>query len=196
MLSSTYDIRLSWLDSNLVFASESELELKETEESGEATLKLRLDNYTIAFTKWHKHTFPFLKQQKCADHILFEKVDNDNWILHIIEFKKTVTSSQWSKAKLQFNSAVQQATCCMGILCINRISDIRFYTAFREDKLKSANNTNSVLLKTGVGAKAAEIDIDWNLNRVKIECLADKSFKHYKIELDKDTGYGEYKISS
>jgi hypothetical protein len=86
------------------------------------------------------HIKNFLCRKRCADTIIWEYVNSKQWILHIIEMKRTVddsdSSSGWSHIKSQF--AVAYRVCRMVAVALDIDFDqVLFYTAFVNDKISS-----------------------------------------------------------
>ena len=48
-------------------------------------------------------------QKSCPDKFLFELDLDDKWILHVMEFKKTINTSTIAKSKRQFVMGIYNA---------------------------------------------------------------------------------------
>lgn len=191
MITTDFTKRLEWLDNNLYCISESEMELEETKEDGYAKLLCRLNNYSICFLKLEKKRLQYFKHGKCADSLMFEKVSQDDWHIHVFEFKRKVKSGSWEHIKEQFKGALLNATALMGVLGIKSVIKISCYTIYRENKIEE----DPILFKAPVGEKVVDHPfIDWVTGNMKIDIIPDKLVKHEKIALDTDTGYGEIAI--
>lgn len=84
-----------------------EIVLEEKSNSGKAVLKCILSKDTVILHDPEKNTLPYLDEHipnasKCADKFLFELDNDGKWIVHIMEFKKTINLSSLKKSKIQF----------------------------------------------------------------------------------------------
>lgn len=193
MINTAIDNRVSWLNKQLVQISDDKIVLIEKNENGKAELECRVKNYTIAFPEWDKKTFSFVECQKCADGILFEKLPSNNWVIHILELKSTMNSSEWDKTKKQLNGAVIHGCACMGVLGITNIENIKFYAAYKKEKISVA--TDPVLSKIPVGKISSEHTIaDWREGKIIIPALGNKLMNFDKIKLDPSTGQGSVSL--
>ena len=159
---------------------------------GKAQLLCKFNNFSITFRNPDKKSIGYLNHQKCSDAIIFERIQAEQWVLHIIEFKRTVTKNKWDDTKAQFKGAILQASACMGLLGISNVVAIKCYTALRNDKINTT--TDPFLLKTLVGQDDANSCADWLTNKIKLDILP-KRIAHQKIILNVDTGYGEFIFS-
>lgn len=175
--------RLSWLDKNLVQASNEYITLEETRQDGRALLQCKLENYCISFNKIENMKIPHFVDQKCADALVFERLPNGNWVVHVLEFKRKVTPEKWGDIKKQFSSAVRRALLFMGILGITNVNKIKCYTAYRAETL----STNPTLLKARTGFTQNEID--WLTDNIHLDII-NQRVEHKRITLDTE-GYGE-----
>ena len=77
-----------------------------------------------------------LRKRKCADTAIWMPTDSGQWVLHIIEMKKTVTRScndtSWDHIKRQFVGAYRICRMVAAALDIE-IEQVVFYTAFNND---------------------------------------------------------------
>lgn len=185
MIDDDFFLRKAFLDHTLFVESNTEFELEETIHEGRAKLICTLGKYAIAFSKVDDNKFPYIKHKKCADAIIFTKVDDDNWGLKIIEFKKTMSNSSWEKSKEQFKGAILNSLAIGGFLGIRNFVTIEVYSAFREEKLTVANTNNPVLLKQYVGKTPQDKLEDWKNGYVRIDFMKER-LPHNRIQLDVD----------
>lgn len=185
MITSDFKERLAWLDSNLVDVSEKSVTLTETSKDGKALLECNLENYCISFKKLDNKKMPFLREQSCADAIIFERLADESWVLHIIEFKRSVDFKEWQKIKKQFCGALLRALAFGGILGISNIKKVKCYTAYCRESF--AKTTNPTLLKTANGLRP--ISVDWLTDNIHLEIINQK-VEHKKITLDQE-GHGK-----
>lgn len=77
MIKLIFEERQKLLNKDMYKESETEFELKEQIHQGKAKLKCTFDRYCIAFSKVDDNKFPYIKHKKCADVIVFKKIDED-----------------------------------------------------------------------------------------------------------------------
>lgn len=189
--------RISLLDDNLVKYTDTRIVLKEVNSGGEAELTCKLSNPAITFLKLEDKKLKYFSCDNCADNIVFEKIGEDQWKLHVIEFKRSVGSKEWAKIKKQFIGAILNSWALAGFLGINHFSEIKCYTAFVRDKLVAKRNPNPVTLRIQTGKKVDNPYLDWKKDEIKIDIGKVYHLKHEKINLslekknDKDVGISE-----
>jgi len=183
------------IDKDCIEQSDKMIELKETQKQGEVNLNLEVNNPCIAFKKLDDNIFQYLKCGECADDIIFEKSDN-TWILHIIEFKRTVKSDEWIKVKSQFKGAFLNAIVIAGYLGIKiNMDNIKLYTGFRNDKILKQRLASPAELKGQIGKSLRCNDTeDWESGQVLLSVFNTIVCIHTKIQLDVDTGQGKFTI--
>lgn len=184
--------RLAFFDKNLFDVSSEQVCLEETQKEGRSRLICNLNTCSIAFKNADKSKLNYISHKKCADNIVFQRVDENNWVVKIIEFKRSVGIDEWKKVKQQFKGAILNSMAIGGFLGIHNISEIVLYTAFRRDKLSEQqlkNTHDPILLKLPLGRDNKANFADWNSEEIMID-LKDNKFKHIKIQLDID-GNGE-----
>ena len=185
MIDDNFETRKNFLDTTLFVESDTEFDLEEISTEGRANLICTLAQYSIAFSKVDEHKFPYIMHKKCADAIVFTKHDHDNWSLKVIEFKKTMSNSNWVKSKEQFKGAILNSFAISGFLGIRKFETIEVYSAFREDKLTVRDTVNPVLLKQLVGEPPQDKLEDWKHGYVRID-FSDEKLPHKKIHLDSE----------
>lgn len=183
MIDDEFEMRKSFLDKNLFVESDTEFELQEKIHEGRANLTCTLAHYSIAFSNVDDNKFPYIKHKKCADALVFTKLDNDNWSLKVIEFKRTISINSWEKSKEQFKGAILNSLVISGFLGIQKFATIEVYSAFREDKLTVKDTNNPVLLKQYVGMPPQDKLEDWKNDYVRIDFINQK-LPLKKINLD------------
>lgn len=197
MFNKEIDKMISYLkkEKDCIEISEENIYLKEKSKDGEAELKLMVNNPCIVFKQVDKNLNSYLHYKRCADSIIFEKV-NDTWILHILEFKKTVKSKEWNGIKEQFLGGFLNARSLAGYLGINiDYNNIKLYTCFRNDKIRAQRAATLIELRSQVGKslKNTEVD-DWESGQVELYAFNKLKCEHSRIILDKDTGGGSYSL--
>jgi hypothetical protein len=140
--------RLNEIDKTFIEESTEIFILEETEKEGKAKILLSLSNYSLLCKNIDKQKFNWLKQKKCADYIIMEK-KNEEWILHIFEFKKTVTKEKWvMDIYEQFKGAYPRALSIAAFLQIN-ICKVIVYSCYRDEEIieETINITDSNILR-------------------------------------------------
>jgi hypothetical protein len=176
--------RLSYLDVSKYIESQDEILLKEEATEGATNLVCKLKNKTIAFIKCHKNRIEYLRDKKAPDAILYENIDIDKWGLHIMEFKKTISTKSWEGGINQFESGLKTSLFLNGILDIRdqNIQKIIFYVAYRNDKLTNQIDINPVLSKQIEDNKKF---IYWKQGKIK-SVVSNSFIELKKIELSND----------
>ena len=132
----------------------------------------------------------YFKCKNCADNIVFEKINDNEWKLHVVEFKRTVKENEWKTIKNQFKGAILNAKALSGVLDI-KIKEIKCYTGFRRDHM----GKEPASLKSLIGLDAMEnLKIEWDSGKVHIDLDSKLVLEHQKVQLDIDTGEAELAI--
>ncbi|MDM8515123.1 hypothetical protein QUF76_02900 [Desulfobacterales bacterium HSG16] len=188
MLSETFEQRLLWIDPNYFERGNESIVIRENTENGVLELGCTVRNDSLKFNLESKNRLSYLKHKKVADAVIFEIVEPDSVRIHIIECKTTVNSgsskksSSWEHVKLQFCGALQNALGVLGILGLSAIRDVKFYTAFINDRISPENNPNPVTLRTGFGENSQIPPLDWMSDKISV--LSISSAHHRKIQLN------------
>lgn len=185
--------RLAWLAKQCCTQG-TEVTVVEQVEEGKAQVQFVSSERLICLNSPNNKPLYFLDMRKLADGIILQ-LGASRTALHIVECKKTIKENSWKTVKEQWAGAVQSAFALCGVLGVPAPAntDIFLYSAYREDKLSAAQNTNPALLKMLVGVTAAEQKpqaLDWSQQQVKI---LEHQFEHRKIQLD-ETGNGRFEI--
>ena len=185
--------RLAWLAKQCCTQG-TEVTVVEQVEEGKAQVQFVSSERLICLNSPNNKPLYFLDMRKLADGIILQ-LGASRTALHIVECKKTIKEKNWGTVKEQWAGAVQSAFALCGVLGVPAPAntDIFLYSAYREDKLSAAQNTNPALLKMLVGVTAAEQKpqaLDWSQQQVKI---LERQFEHRKIQLD-ETGNGRFEI--
>jgi hypothetical protein len=190
MISLNFEERLQLFDlNNKVKVSSEQLILEERTEDGRASLVCELTNYSIAFLNADKSIVGYFKNQKCADAIIFQKIDKNNWKLIIIEFKKTLSIKSLGKSIEQFKGAIHNSLSLAGILGIKEFKCIEVYSAYRREKISSDKNENTVIQKD---ISIRKLIKQWENKQVVFDFI-NSSVYYGRIELD-DLGEGSIQI--
>jgi len=170
--------------------------IDENAEDGKAELELSSHNLLFAISLSNKNRIKVFKHQQVADWIVIEFMDNEysNINLHIIEIKRTITESSWSKTKLQFKGGLEHSFLLKGLFDY-KIKNIYLYTAYVNVRLHTTNTTNPALLKSTVGTYQQTSSVDWNNSQIHIDM---GTFNHKKIELslNENLSKGSYRLEN
>lgn len=173
-----------------------EIVLEEKSDSGKAVLKCILSKDTVILHDPEKNTLPYLDEHipnasKCADKFLFELDNDGKWIVHIMEFKKTINLSSLKKSKIQFIMGIYNARAVAGFLNIC-LKDIYVYSVYRDDRIKSMQDEPLIAMRqANSNPKDIRTINDWNRGRCHLNLdLEEKVYQHIKIQLNQN-GNGE-----
>ena len=184
MLTEVLTKRLEWFSEDYCEVSESVVHVRERESPGSATLRCTTNSLAIAFNL-HRKPFSPLKNQQCADGIVFDRIDAASWRMHVVELKRTIRFNNWREMKNQFEGAILNGYALAGILGIKHLTQVICCSAFRYNAIDSNPN----LYKASSGSPvSASIPLDWRHDR--LEMLSLKNIIHKKIRLDESSGEG------
>lgn len=187
------DERLAWLSKQRCTQG-TQVTVVEQAEEGEAQVQFVSSERLICLNSPDNKPLYFLDMRKLADGIILQ-LGASRTALHIVECKKTIKENSWKTVKEQWAGAVQTAFALCGVLGVPTPAntDVFLYSAYREDTLSAAQNTNPALLKMPVGVTIAAHKpqaLEWSQQQVKI---LERQFEHRKIQLD-ETGNGRFEI--
>lgn len=185
-----FEERLQLLDlKNKVIVSSKQLIFEEKIEEGRAKLVCNLTKHSIAFLNADKNVVGYFTNQKCADAIIFQKINQNDWKLIIIEFKRTLSIKSLIKTIEQFKGAIFNSFAFGGILGIKEFKCIEVYSAYRNEKLSADKSENVVLQKNVENRKLIR---QWELHQVDLD-FVNSSVYYGRIQLD-DLGEGSIQI--
>jgi len=183
MLKETFEERLKWLDPNHYEYSNKKVIVRETAEDGKAEVCCNVSNFALKIDLGKKNRVHYLRRQNVADGVIFEFIESEKVIIHIIECKRTIKKEIWKKAKEQFEGALLNSLGLMGILGLSDIHNVIFYTAYRNDSISSVNLRNAPGNPSPVK--------DWIEDKISVLSLSQAA--HRKIELNSE-GKGNISI--
>lgn len=172
--------------------------LGEKNKDGKAKLTCHLNNDALILPSPEKNVLRYLDEKikgatACADVFLFEMNPDDKWILHIMEFKKSIDTSTMSKSKKQFTMGIYNARAVAGFLNI-KIEDIFLYSGYRNDKITSLPEDNLSKMRSSNNLEILRLINEWNKGKWSLEVdLKKKFYVHTKVKLD-ENGNGQYMI--
>lgn len=184
ILTETYQERLkNWFDPNHFTHAEGNCAIPIVEK-GKGGRPWRLDCHVkneVLLFRLEKSGLPYIRQRKIADAVMLEILKDKNVRLHIIECKTTVNQTSWKHIKNQFEGALLNALGILGVLEMNIIDDVTFYTAYVNNLLNPKESPLPIAYKNGVGVKFDKMPSDWLDNHISI--LSIHTASHIKIQL-------------
>lgn len=188
--------KLDFFNKDKYAIAAEKIDLKERKKYGEVCLTCRLNKDTLIFMTPENNTLPYLDEKikyarACPDKFLFELDTDDKWILHVMEFKKTINTASIGKSKRQFVMGIYNARALAGFLNI-QIKEIYIYSVYRNDKIESMDDTLIQIRSMNMDPEALKIIREWKKGKCSLNLDSKKSvFAHGKIQLDQD-GKGEW----
>ena len=147
-----------------------------------------------------------LRKNDCADAVIWMPTDSGQWVLHIIEMKKTVTRSSnntsWEHIKSQFVGAYRICRMVAAALDIE-IEQVVFYTAFVNDNLSDTDDTEDPVIFLPDREMPDDIafpQIEWASGKCRLgdsgwsDNYTDKEHIHIGIQL-KESDDGTYTLT-
>jgi hypothetical protein len=194
MLPDEVEVRLREIGSSFFERSDvpnSKFTLEEKEPEGKAKVYLYLSNDSIFFNQADNMRFNWIKEQKCADHIVFEHC-GESYILHIFELKTTIKIQEWLHIQKQFKGACLRALAIAGFLNI-KISDVIVYSCYREERISGIQKP-IVYRTANIDKNTRNAMSSWNEDSLRLDIFNGIVCKNKKIELDAESRTAEYHI--
>lgn len=190
MINIDFENRLKLFDlNNKVEVSSEKLIIEEKIEDGKANLTCDLTNYSISFRNADKNIVGYFKNQKCADSIIFQRINENDWKLIVIEFKRTLSIKNLTKSIEQFIGAIHNSLALAGVLGIKEFKCVEVYSAYRNEKISPDKIEDIVTLKD---IRIKRLIKQWQEQKVKFDFI-DSDVYYGRIELD-DLGNGKIVI--
>lgn len=157
--------KLDFFNKDKYAIAAEKIDLKERKKYGEVCLTCRLNKDTLIFMTPENNTLPYLDEKikyarACPDKFLFELDTDDKWILHVMEFKKTINTASIGKSKRQFVMGIYNARALAGFLNI-QIKEIYIYSVYRNDKIESMDDTLIQIRSMNMDPEALKIIREW-----------------------------------
>lgn len=189
--------KLSLMDKNLIHKEDENIDFKiiEKKKDGEGEITIHHNNPCIVIEKLEDHKSNYFKNKKCADYSIFEYKEN-SYILHIFEFKKSVSTKTFESIKDQFQGGILHSITFSSYLETEfDLKNVILYTAFRNDKITRTKNTIEQRLNMA-SSNIRQSEREWNTGIVNFKLWEDTpfKFKHKKIQLDLETGKADYTL--
>lgn len=170
--------------------------VEEKSKTGTAHLECTCNKDSLVILQPEQNVLPLLDEKikgatSCADVFIFEKCDENKYLLHIIEFKKTVNTSTFAKSMRQFTMGLYNARAIAGFLGIV-IDRIILYSGYRKDTI--SNIEGKSLIELRADKSCIQIINMWKKGKCYLCIDGDNTeFEHKKIVLN-DAGEGELAI--
>jgi hypothetical protein len=189
MISEYTRTRLSEIWEDRSEESEKEFILEETIEEGRARYRLPVSNPSLLFKKLDKKWgFDFLHRRKCADGIVLELRDSDKCVLHIFEFKKTITKNSWLSTVEQYEGAYVRGEIIAAFLGL-KIEKTTVNACFRNDKFRRHPGTATSHAMIADKKRRQRLSA-WHEEELDLDCFGGVRCVNKKIHLD-ENGNGE-----
>lgn len=164
----------------------------EKSKDGEAELTYHITGDAIAIKEPDKNVIPYLANEKgmrsCPDGFLFVKQE-EQWLLYIIEFKKTLDVTKFHKSKFQFRMGIYNARAVAAFLGIE-IKEIILCSSYQREKMPiSKKEKNLSLLRASNTITVRKGQEEWREEQLELE--VDKKIKTYQYEKIKLDGNGK-----
>lgn len=192
--------KLQYFNCDKYEVSDNEVTLVESKKSGKAVLRCILNKDTLILHKPEENTLTYLDESKKGakagpDEFLFELDQDGEWILHIVEFKKSITTDSVKKSKIQFVMGIYNARAIAAFLNM-KIKSIIVYSAYRNDKIRLISEDVLIQMRyANSDSNNLKIIKEWKKGKCTLEVdLKELKFEHKQIKLDNE-GNGEYILS-
>jgi hypothetical protein len=179
--------------------------IQEMEKQGRMNLFVTVAGECLKIANLSRHKdFTVLKNKRCADCILWEKMGNKCYRLHLFEMKMTMDTNNWAKVKAQYHGAFLRSLMITGLLGVSIDPCIHLHTVFHRDKFSSdeQNNTDPAMERIPTDEEPAELEWRndrWNfLSYGRSPHWEEWGFRHHKIELrmnDNGIPEGKYDLN-
>lgn len=192
MLPASIQEKLVFFNKEKYIIDDTVVELKEKSKAGKACLTCKLNKETLIFMDPEKNTLPYLDEsiksaKACADKFLFELDTDEKWILHVIEFKKTINTDSINKSKRQFVMGIYNARALAGFLNM-QLKEIHIYSAYRNDRIDSIQDDSLIQMRSAnIDPETLRIIWEWKKGKCTLNLDSEETtFVHEKIQLDQD----------
>lgn len=179
------------LQKNYFLPQSNSYRLRENAQDGKSMLEVHISttNYCIEDYDHSKKCSFFVEDgkigmQKSVDHIVLEKKENNNWILHLIEMKTSVGHKTWREIKQKVRTSFLSMSALAAVMGIT-IDEIKTYTTYEKEKFDSVKeNTNPRAMLPPLGRPAIDFKKEeWDRNIICITLGDIKTFQHKGIKM-------------
>lgn len=170
-----------------------EILLKETEDTGKSELKVNLlskDNLCISNVDKKKTDFHFFQSAKeksmykRVDHMIFERQQDNDWKLYLIEMKGSVGERKWDEIKGKFRASYLIAQSIAGMLEL-RISETIMCTTFEKVQF-APSSTMPASRRQRSGMPLIRMEDEWNGMRFGLNFGERIPFIHIPVQMKRD----------
>ncbi len=167
------------------------VDLEEEEESGRTVVEVSAENDNLLVIKNvdKKGTeLNFFKSEKIlsmrkrVDHIIFEKIREDKWVLHLIEMKSSVSSEKWIYIKGKFRASYLLTQGIAAMLEIP-IYETVLYTTYDTVGFKNSE-TMPVSRRTGIGRRTFKAE--WESGFAELDFGSMLKLRHEAVKVEKE----------
>ncbi|MDR1923759.1 MAG: hypothetical protein LBQ66_05225 [Planctomycetaceae bacterium] len=154
--------------------------------------RLNLSNDNIAFL--------LKKHKKCADGIIWEKINDSHYRLHIFELKKKIAKNfgNWIDVLKQFHGAYLRCRIISALTGVEFDSQIHLYTVYHQLGTGEDDNTDisTDRIMTDYPYNTVALQKAWEEDRCDLtsfgwlECWVTPAFYHHKIKLTNNNSDG------
>lgn len=169
---------------------DEEILLEEKEKGGESRLRVHLaskGNLCIANVDKKRTDMLFFNEDRAksmykrVDHMIFERLENDRWRLHLIEMKGSVGTDKWSEIKGKFRASYLLGQ-AIGAMLEMGLSETVMYTAF--EKVRFAGSPTIPSARRGkLGEPMVRMEEEWDRGRFGLNFGQRVSFIHRPVQM-------------
>lgn len=180
-----------------VVCSGASIILAEKKSDGKAAVNCICNRESLVILKPEENVLRYLDGQikgatKCADVFVFTP-NEENWDLHVMEFKKTINTQSYRDSKWQFKMGIYNARAIAGFLGM-QIKTIYVYSAFRKDDIEKIPESALITIRAKKDEKINRMINEWKENVCEISLdLEKKTLELHKIQLD-EKGQGVVRL--
>ena len=178
---------------NFIDEIQNEVCLEETETTGRTKLIVQMDssdNYCIKNPDNNGMThIGFFRDegkfsmQKRVDHIIFEKMEDGLWVIHLIEMKTTVKEKTWADTKGKFRASLLLSQGIASMLGMS-IKDVKMYTTYEQVDLSC--DVHAPTARRGqVGKKMVRPEDEWGGRDFGLNFGERIKFKHIPLKMER-----------
>lgn len=167
--------------------------LEETDAGGESVLHITCDHEAVCIRNCDKKNTDVLFFRsgstcgltKRVDHIVFENFQDNDWYVHLIEMKSSVTNeAKWYEIKAKFRASYLLAKMMASVMEIH-ISACFMYTTYNRVKLEK-NRADTVTRKAKLGFAAASPQEEWSGEKFALNINGARAFRHTPVWMEKN----------
>ncbi len=167
--------------------------LEESEDTGKSVLEFKLvSDGNLSIKNVDKkntqiHFFQDVKGKsmfKRVDHIVFERLSDADWKLHLIEMKSSVGNDKWTEIKGKFRASYLLAQGIAAMLEMN-IVETCMYTTYENVRF-SLPETMPTARRLPLGEKLIKPQDEWDGSNFGLNLGARINFRHIPIKMEQN----------